>query len=223
MEGIESIVAVITAVITLVKTLTDLLGKKNRSRERKYYNCLLKPYVVMKKDKKIKAVDFVKKRINRGNDNIPKYVFYLSDKDREEELDKVLLYDYISLYPNGANRLNVAAEFTIRFIHGICYVAALFFMLFGGFLLSAGLSVWIMDIGSSLFYEGVRMAFQKLILWENVQRIIYSSLCLLGGLLLMKVCVKNEVDRYTIEKKKIEKKIAAKLKYYDKDQGKFLI
>lgn len=223
MEGMEAVVAVITAVITLVKTLMDLFGKKKRSRERKYYNCVLRPYVVTKKDKKVRAVDFVKRRVRRNNDNIPKYVFYLIDKNREEELDKVLLYDYISLYPNGANQLNVVAEFAIKFVHGICYMGALFFMVFGGFLLSLSLSVWVVNIVSSLVVEGVKIAFQELILWENVSRIIYSILCLFGGVLLMKVCVKNEVDRYTIEKKKIEKKIEAKLKYYDKDQGKFWI
>ena len=71
---------------------------------------MLKPFVVAYKiNLDINITSFVYSKVDRSNDNIPKYVFYLIDKCQKEDeiedkcidnqniLKKVLIHDYFNL------------------------------------------------------------------------------------------------------------------------------
>lgn len=178
---------------------------------------ILQPYISKcKKGKEFNRINFVKEILKRRDDNIPKYIFYLVDTEKEEELHKILVYDYYCLYPNDERNCNRITDSILKVLYYVLWIIYLLFLMVGAFWFYTGVCSFLMG----LFGSDMSIIFRSNILIQDRHK---SIICLLVGIVFMVsgigyakfVNVIND-DRYSLKLKKIEKRIKRGVKKYDK-------
>ncbi len=211
MEKVTTVIAVISAVIGVITTIYKMLLKKDVKRIERYYEEILKPFIIdYHKDENVNVIKFLDDKAERGNDAIPKYIFYLIDNDKEksEDLKKVLLYDYIDIYPNDNNRMLRLMEMISKF-----WAFVIFAISFSAFLYGVVSFLFSLILFLQFFSENMRQAFELFGL---------SIICIIiFGVGIQMIGLLNE-DMYTLKEKKIQKMIQRKIKFYDKNITKFI-
>lgn len=145
----ETIETLLTLVAVLGSTFAYLekRNKKYDNFEEKYFMKVLNPYVVSwKKNKELDTIKFIDKYLKKSNKSneiyIPKYIFYLVEKEKDKEkLHKVLITDYIQNYPNLNNEKGKITNSIFSYFNFIaelamCLVISLLFMVVSIFLVN---------------------------------------------------------------------------------------
>lgn len=210
----ETIETLLTLVAVLGSTFAYLekRNKKYDNFEEKYFMKVLNPYVVSwKKNKELDTIKFIDKYLKKSNKSneiyIPKYIFYLVEKEKDKEkLHKVLITDYIQNYPNLNNEKGKITNSIFSYFNFIaelamCLVISLLFMvvsIFFGQLVSGIISNSSMDLIAKYFL------------------ILIGAIIFIGILAVLLIKTKkSELDYYSIKQEKIKKYIEEKVKYYD--------
>lgn len=219
----ESVISVITSLIGCVTLFVRTFFGKGQKREKGYYEKILKPYVLeLSKNKKLSTLSIVKGLVDRNDDDIPKYIFYLLDNKQEEKLNKVLIYDYWSLYPNDDNTVYKVVDGFMKLLYYLLFFMALYSIVYGIIEFLDGLSgvlLFMSDLVKDKLIEGGTLNRVK-----EVLGVFGASVFCLGfgmGAFLMDIYM-NE-DRYDITMKKITAMIKRKVRKYDRLNQKFLI
>ena len=211
MENVTMVIAAISAVIGVTATIYKMLFRSDAKRVEKYYEEILKPFIIdYHKDRNMNVINFLDNKAERDNDVIPKYIFYLIDngKEKSEDLKKVLLYDYIDIYPNDNNKMLRFMEMISKFLAFVMVAMAFSFLLYGAVCISFSLILFLQFIS-----ENIRLAFELLGL---------SIICLaFSGVSIQITRLINE-DMYTLKEKRMRKLIQRKTKYYDKNITKYI-
>lgn len=223
-DFLRDVVANIAAVIGGLATIYKLGLNNNRSRTQKYYKSILKPFMVAyKKDKSISSVKYIKKNAKRKSDNIPKYIFYLAEKDEEEELKKVLLYDYLDLYNNNSYIINQFAKVVYKVVVYFIVFLSYFSLFLCGFFLSRMMLI----IFDRLYYiVKSKIKLQEILkmdidfLWQYIViEILFFSMYVL----CLYIAEFINIDRYTLKERAIKRMIKSKVDKYDKKNSKFVL
>ena len=133
MENVTMVIAAISAVIGVTATIYKILFRSDAKRVEKYYEEILKPFIIdYHKDRNMNVINFLDNKAERDNDVIPKYIFYLIDngKEKSEDLKKVLLYDYIDIYPNDNNKMLRFMEMISKFLAFVMVAMSFSFLLY---------------------------------------------------------------------------------------------
>ena len=223
-ESIQSIIAIATSAIVLLTTIYKICFKNEISRSAAYYNKVLVPFVIKyKKKSNIKPTKFLKSVVKRNNDNIPKYIFYLMEKEDDEKLKKVLIYDYFDIYNNDDNTMT-------RIMRGINRAIAyfLFFISFFALFESCYCMSIVVYTVLALGYQLISKEMNSLIIQTELKGNIFWMAVIaiiLFGISLLCVVIAREinVDTYTLKEKKIKRLIERRVKTYDKKKEMFVL
>lgn len=242
-ENIDSSIAIIVSLIALCTTLYKIFLKKGFKREQEYYKKVLMPYIEAYRSRNEKALQDMIKQIKRTDEYIPKYILYLIDisqnqttqikmkqvkktikinqtiqinnTEDNEKLQKVLIYDYLDIYPNDDNIIGKIESVGVKILIYTMYFAALFFLLSGAAYISVALiNIFPMKIGRIFDLSAINSTSGYYLVSGLFYMLIY--LIIICATLLI------NGDRYTTNKKKIEKMIERKIKVYDRKIHKYV-
>ncbi len=233
--AISGIVALVVAIVGAVKTVYNEFFEKNKKRKLEYYECILKPFIVAyKKNTDISATIFVNSRGARDNDNIPKYIFYLLDckskKDQtlpseidsldeledagteelrknDDILRKVLIYDYLSIYPNDRNTKLHIFDIVQKFCEYLIFAMSFAFLFACAFLVTSIL----ISIITWLFTQSVDID-----ICDIVRTAIISVVSGFLGLIAIYSSDWFGHDMYTFSKRGAKARIDSRVKKYDR-------
>ena len=214
----SKIVALIVASIGAATTIFNIFFKGERGRKQEYYNGILKPFAVAyKKDPSINAIDFVKNRAEHGNDNIPKYIFYLIDsQDDDTLLKKVLIDDYLNLYPNEYNKKRNLFETVNKLLDYLMFLLLFLFVFMGALVMTSGS----MTLISFLFAEKLPPLVDW---WNGIKETLIGIAISLVGLIPVKLSEWLSKDMYTVKKSRIQKMITKKARRYDRSFDDYIL
>lgn len=251
LDILSKIVAFLAATIEAGKSAYDVAFKVGHRRKQEYYECLLKPFVVAyKNDKEISAIRFVRSKVNRDNDSIPKYVFYLIDQqttrskempaqqdlqkqskksaniepqDNDNKLKKVLIDDYLKLYANDFNRTRKSFEILLKLLRYVMIIVVVLLMFEGAWLIATGLLSLIFSPFSDTI-EITRIGNWEFNKWQwSLLEIIVGTCLSFVGLIPLEIFERISNDMYTIKRKRIQKIIEKKVRSYEDHQNEYVI
>lgn len=213
MENFEKLLLLVTSAIGTLTAIYKLVFKKDSKRKKVYYEKVLVPFIVAyKKNSNINSIKFLKSIADNGNDDIPKYIFWLLEQNQKEGLKKVLLYDYFDLYKNDSNQMDWLTYYISRILEYVIFMGAYVLAFLGG----AFFGLWFYSILIAI-WESIESGN---VLWSDMlnslENILYFSVCEGLYILIIFVVKKLNRDMYTYNKKKIEKIIEKKIKRYNK-------
>lgn len=236
LDTISKVIVLVSAIIGAGTAFYNVFLKGEHSRKQEYYKEVLKPFLVeYSKNPNISAVGFIRSRVDRNNDNIPKYIFCLADStylqgeetnskpfsqvqqkeeaEKNEKLRKVLLYDYWKMYPNVYNR-KLALFKTVRNM-----LSAVIFLM----------SYCFIFLGATKVARGVLLVVPG----DTAVVILLAKMLLniLGGFGIafvgvIPVWISDRLvydDMYTTKKKRIDKLIEKKISEFEKIQEENVI
>ena len=234
----SKLVALIVAAVGAITTIFNVFFKGERKRKEAYYDCLLKPFAIAyKKDPNINTVAFVQSRAKREDDNIPKYVFFLLDAQQSAEdelagqqknnatkeiaqnsdsLKKVLIDDYLTLYPNEYNKKRNLFEAVHKMLDYLMFLLTFLFAVIGSFVLTSGVMLLI----SSLLTNTPPIAADCL---NGIKYIFIGLVVALAGIVPIKISEWQSHDMYSVNKRHIQKEINKKVSRYDKRFNEFIL
>lgn len=223
----ESTVAIISSIVALVSTagafIYKVFLKKGDDREQEYYLRLLKPFIrAIRHNPDVDAIKFVKANVQLEDDFVPKYITYLVDQgaEKKEDLRKVFVRDYFSIYCNNENRLENAIMKISQLLVWILWGIGFCFLTVASFFIVLGLF-------ATLVFCILSPLVKKVFILEDVclgLGVILIGVIILGfAWLLMKFSRVLDEDRYTFEKSKIENKIKKKIDYYDNHKDDWIL
>lgn len=213
MNSSNEAITVFTTIIGFVTLVYKLCVKKNKKREENYYKDFLKPIIAkIKSDKEIKIMEEVKTLINNidSDDNIPRYIFYLVDNEREDELEQVIMCDYITLYPNENNKISSITETILKVMNYIALILGYAMLILGPICISTSALLLVYNIFCIILKK------TQIQVSDTANIDLYSAYLLLGivftiiGIYFMKKATKDEDDRYTTNIEYMEKMIKRK-------------
>ena len=225
-DNIKFIVSIVVSIITICTLIYNTFFKGRYKREREYYNKVLMPFIKKLKAGNENALKEIKKKISTTDEFVPKYVIYLMDSARntkdaklvDEKLAKIFIYDYLDIYPNDNSRMSKLMRIIREIMEYVCVFVAYFFLLLGCIFIVMALRSFCVNVYDRrvglLSDPKTNMVVIHLILFA----IAFWALCY-GILFTIKII--ND-DRYTIQKKEIEKMIQKKVKIYDKRHDKYV-
>lgn len=179
-----------------------------------------------KQNTDISAVKFVKSKVTRDNDNIPKYIFHLIDlhttqcrepltqqeaqsnnlaQQTDERLRKVLLNDYLNLYSNEYNKKQVVLETACAILNFFPFFMLFIFVFYGALMLTQAF----LPLIFFLFTDSV--AHTKHWQW-SVRDILMGMGFACLSIVPLKLSEKFSRDMYTVKKKHIQKLIEKRFK-----------
>ncbi len=222
MDKVQAGITFILSLITFGTVIYKLVIKNIHKREDEYYKKVLKPFIIeYSNNKNINAAKYIKRIVNREDDYVPKYIFYLLDNNSKEELKKVLIMDYFDLYNNDTNNIMRVSNYLQK---ALLYVGMIFVLIF----LSVGIGLLVLCILSliiSLLCEICKSGVEgiKLIDWEMyINSGSAGGLCVLIGYGIAKLHLKVNIDRYSIKEKFIKKIIDKKVEEYRKYYNEYV-
>ena len=219
----ESVISIVTSLIGCITLFVKTFFGKSQKREKEYYEKILRPYVLeLSKNKKLSTLSIVKGLADRNNDDIPKYIFYLLDNEQEEKLNKVLIYDYWSLYPNDDNTVYKVVDGFMKLVYYLLFFMALYSIVYGILYVLNGFSGVLLFLIELLRNGRIEGGIAKGIL--DILKLFFIGVCCLGvgvGIFIENTSM-NE-DRYDIKTKKITSMIKRKVKRYNKSSNKFMV
>ena len=223
-ENISSFIAIIGSLIAICTTIYKKIFKNGFKREQEYYKNVLQPYVEQDKSRNANALQEIIIQIKRTDEYIPKYIWYLIDEFQNrtnnvtnnatnnitsnEDLHKVLIYDYLDIYPNDDNMMGRLAGIFTKILTFIIIFLAFTFLVSG--------SLHFATVINNLFLVGLGQIDLSTINITNGHELLLSLVCF--GLYIATICIAMFInrDRYTTKKKKIKRMISRKVKVYDK-------
>lgn len=215
-ENISSFIAIISSLIAICTTIYKKIFKNGFKREQEYYRKVLLPYVEKNKSGNANALHEIIIQIKRTDEYIPKYIWYLIDKSQNQtdnatsndDLHKVLIYDYLDIYPNDDNMMGRLAGIFTKILTFIIIFLAFTFLVSG--------SLHFATVINNLFLVGSGQIDLSTINITNGHELLLSLVCF--GLYIATICIAMFInrDRYTTKKKKIKRMISGKVKVYDK-------
>lgn len=234
----SKIVALVVAAIGAMTTIFNVFFKGERKRKQKYYDDLLKPFVMAyQKDPNINIVAFVQSRVKREDDAIPKYVFFLLDEQEMAEAEiscqqnnndpkelssnrdrlmMVLIDDYLTLYPNEYNKKRNLFEAVHKILDYLMFLLTFLFAVVGAFVMTSGVMLLI----SSLLAGTPLSAIDCL---NNIKYIFTGFVVALTGIVPIKISEWNSLDMYSVKKRYIQKTINKKVRRYSKRFDKYVL
>lgn len=213
MEEFEKLLLLVTSAIGTLTAIYKLVFKNDSKRKKLYYEKVLVPFIVAyKKNSNINSIKFVKNTVDNGSDDVPKYIFWLVEQNRKDELKKVLLYDYFDLYKNDSNQMDWLTYYISRILEYVIFIGAYVLAFLGG----AFFGLWFYSILVAIWGS----IENGVVLWRDMlnsfSNILYFAACEGAYILCILVVKKLNRDMYTYNKKKIEKMIEKKVKRYNK-------
>ena len=223
MDKVQAVITFILSLITFGTVIYKLIIKKTHKREDEYYDKVLKPFIIKyAKNKNINAVKCIREIVHREQDYVPKYIFYLLDNNRKEELKKVLIVDYFDLYNNDSNNIVRGSNYLQK---ALLYVGMFFVLIFLS--LGVGLIVlYALSLLLSIIYEFIENGLQaiKYIDWKmHITGGIVGGSCILISFGMAKLYLKKNIDRYSIKESHINKIINKKVEGYRKYCGGYVV
>lgn len=222
MENTESILSCITAIIGLITVIISEYKRNisKKSKEEYYYKNLLKPFVKAYINKKeIDAIGFVRKTVKRDDDNIPKYIYYLLEKE-DSEIFKVLIYDYSNLYQNEENRWDKILKNISKFLYYILFLMSLIILFFGTYAVTVDAMFIIMKFLQLITGDTAELLTD----WGYFLALLVVAIVCLGVFYYINSIIKElNYDRYTIRKTKIEKLVDSSIRTYNKNIEKIVL
>ena len=228
LDTASKIVALIVATIGAATTIFDIFFKGDRGRKQAYYDCILKPFAVAyKKDSSISAIEFVKSSVDSDNDNIPKYVFYLIDtqitpgddspcRQNDDVLKKVLIEDYLNLYPNVNNKKRNLFETVHKLLDYLMFLLLFLFVFMGALVMTSGAMTLI-----TLFFAEMRPSLADC--WNGIKEMLVGIAISLLGLIPVKLSEWLSKDMYAVKKSHIQKMINKRTRNYDRSFDDYII
>lgn len=236
----SKVVALFVAVISAVTTIFNVFFKGERKRKEAYYNKLVKPFAIAyKRDPNINTIDFVNRRVELDDDDIPKYVFLLLDLPETEDdesirregssghasnndlhpnnhaLRKVLIDDYFTLYPNEYSRKRNIFEAIQKMLDYLMFLLTFLFTVSGAFVLASGVMMLFSYLLSETHLPG------------DLRKGVIYTFCgvaiSFAGLIPIKISEWKCNDMYTVKKKQIQKTIDEKVKRFDRRFNHYVI
>ena len=250
-ENISNIVALIVAIIGAGTTIYNVFFKGEYGRKQKYYSSLLQPFVVAyKKNPEISAAAFAAGKATREDDNIPKYVFYLIDatqaqdndicvqpepqsqatnnvcetvQNQDETLRKVLIEDYISLYPNSRSKVRSFFDIALILLHYVTIVFV-FVLMFVSSLLMVRSVLSLITYPFSDTLEIIKIGDLEFKAWQwSLMELLMGLLSPLMGVLLVRYTEWCNDDMYATTKKRVTKLIKKRVQTYTKNHSKYIL
>ena len=219
----ENVISIVTTLIGCITLFVKTFFGKSLKREKQYYENVLRPYVLeLSKNKKLSTISMVEGLVNRNDDDIPKYIFYLLDNGQEEKLNKVLIYDYWTLYPNDDNTVYKVVDGFMKLLYYLLFFMSLYLLVFGILYFINGFSgafLLLSDLIRNEIIDGGVVKGVKDVLRE----FLISVFCFGFGVGTIRINAFMNEDRYDIKTKKIIAMIKRRIKKYDKSSYKFMI
>ncbi len=203
---VTAITALIATVINLLSGLSSIKKSKEAKREDDYYNHILRPYIKLyHEDAETKnVIDFLKEKdINKPF--IPPYVRYVyynkseTKENRSEQLDKLLIIDYVKLYENEDRAVDRFFKVTDRVGKVLSIIGLIFFLILSGLICIALTDAILVEM----------LAEDK-----QIQKIIAGTLTVMFfiglnilALIITIRTVTKDTDMYSTKQKKINKQI----------------
>lgn len=236
LDTASEIVALIISTIGAGSTIYKKLFNAERKRKQKYYESLLKPFIIEYRfNPTIDAIDFVINNMEGIDDAIPKYVFYLINlhtkqkkdlsqqetpeqpsNEFKEKLAKILITDYLNLYPNEHTRTCNVFELIRKLLNYILLFLSFVSLFVGAFMIVGGFLSFVLCFftqTSTLLDDSLNN------FWEFISGVIISFIGLIFAVLSDQL---NE-DMYTTKKKMIEKLVSRKIKRCDKRINDYIL
>lgn len=216
-ENISSFIAIIGSLIAICTTIYKKIFKNGFKREQEYYRKVLLPYVEKNKSGNANALHEIIIQIKRTDEYIPKYIWYLIDKSQNQtdnatsndDLHKVLIYDYLDIYPNDDNMMGRLAGIVTKIATDVMTFLAFIILVFGSIICVAVFNK-LFPIGTGKIID--LAAFNI----KSLQELFLGIGCMVVYVVTIYVAMIINQDRYTAKKKKIETMINRKVKDYDK-------
>lgn len=227
-ENVSSFIAIIGSLIAICTTIYKKIFKNGFKREQEYYKKVLQPYVEQDKSRNANALQKIIIQIKRTDEYIPKYIWYLIDESQNridnetnnetnnatdnatsnDDLHKVLIYDYLDIYPNDDNMMGRLAGIVTKILTFIIIFLAFTFLVFG--------SLHLATVINNLFLVGSGKINLSAINITNGHELLLTLVCFI--LYIVTICIAMFInqDRYTAKKKKIKKMVKRKVNAYDK-------
>lgn len=215
-KNISSFIAIIGSLIAICTTIYKKIFKNGFKREQEYYRKVLLPYVEKNKSGNANALHEIIIQIKRTDEYIPKYIWYLIDKSQNQtdnatsndDLHKVLIYDYLDIYPNDDNMMGRLAGIVTKILTFIIIFLAFTFLVSG--------SLHLATMINNLFLVGSGKIKLSAINITNGHELLLTLVCFI--LYIVTICIAMFInqDRYTAKKKKIKKMVKRKVNAYDK-------
>ena len=102
----QKVIALAISIAGILTTIYRMVFVKRKRRQQAYYQKLLKLFIkAYHENNHINAVEFINEKVERNDDDIPKYIFYLMDQNENIILKQVLIYDYFDLYHNDGTMM----------------------------------------------------------------------------------------------------------------------
>lgn len=223
-KNIESIIAIITAAISLLITIYKMVFKHNVGRSKAYYQDILIPFIdAYTKNNNIKPTRFLKNIAKRTNDNIPKYIFYLIDNKQDEKLKKVLIYDYFDIYHNDDNTMRKITKGIQKVLSYILFCFSFLALFFSSYCIALA----IYTLFSNIYYIFSNNIEFKNVLSQQLKQFYFQvtmSFLFFGiSLLCVKVSSIFSDDTYTLKEVKIKHLINKRVQTYDKKYDTFVL
>lgn len=214
----NEVIALVVATIGAITTIFNIFFKGERKRKQAYYDRLLRPFsVAYKKNPSIDAKEFVENNIERDDDDIPKYIFYLVDTQVcEDDLKKVLIDDYFNLYPNEYNKKRNLFETVHKLIDYMMFLLLFLFVFFGALVMTSGF----MTLITLIFKEETSTLSDW---WNGIKELLIGIVISSAGLIPVKLSEWLSKDMYSVKKRYVAKAIKKKIRRYDRSFDDYVI
>lgn len=216
-EGITLISSIITSVITVGTVIYKIGFKSDRKREKKYYEKVLQPFVkAISQDSNVNILKFIKRITTRTNDYVPKYIFYLVDQKKSEDLKKVLLYDYFDIYENDVNMIGYIFRVGQKILTYCLVFAGVLWLYAGCLSILAGTSELVLLVSNNVFGNIIKNKMELSGSEQSFGEIGKGIVFIFFSYLTVVFFKRMNMDRYKIGRIQIEKTIKKYVAYYDK-------
>ena len=212
----QKVIALAISIAGILTTIYRMVFVKRKRRQQAYYQKLLKLFIkAYHENNHINAVEFINEKVERNDDDIPKYIFYLMDQNENIILKQVLIYDYFDLYHNDGTMMIYGMRILPQGLIYILFIVILLTTIYSVFnLVMSGLTAII-----KLIYAGsITEVYLKEVIMRTAKSIFIIVLDCIG---LAMVYIMDD-DIYTFDKKKIKKIINKKVKGYYKHMTKYI-
>ena len=229
MDIASKIIALIVSAIGAGVTFYNTFFKSESKRKKKYYESLLQPFIrECDKGEAFNTAEFVKNTADRVDDNIPKYIFYLVDlqtaaqnskekhEPTEDNLKKVLIADYLNLYPNENTKKCDFFDIIRKLFDYTLILLSFYFIFLGALIISNQCLSLVSNIltNSNAIFD---------YLFSSLKTVLLGILILFIGAFPVLLTEWLSKDIYTVKKKRIQKIISTKIKRYDKRIDEYVL
>lgn len=203
--GITAVTALVATVINLISGLSSIKKSKETIREEDYYNKVLRPYMKYLHESEVGKESEALKVFKETDINEPfippyiRHVYYSKNENRNEQLKKLLVIDYIKLYENEDRAIDRFFKVTDR-------VEKIALAVFDFILILVDLLVFVY----SIIYIIQRITLKLLdnadilsILFINIL-FAFETFSLVYALI---TSIRNDKDMYSTKQKKINKQL----------------